>query len=221
MTVASTDYHDYVFRDGELVGDFERMYRNSTDVPWHQDRTAYEVGADIDISIMRTRRYRTIRDVGCGLGYFTSRMFHELQSPTGGPPSVSGVDCSSTAIEDASARFPGIRFVVADLLSGTRDDRRTRCDLVVARDVLWYVYKKLDYFLSRILAMVNGSTGRGHIHITQSFPSGDQWVGQNIIGGPAQLLDHLDRIMTVRYSCVEQDSRWSGAKVIHVFGEAK
>lgn len=33
----SKNYHDYVFRDGELVGEFEAMYRHSEDVPWHQD----------------------------------------------------------------------------------------------------------------------------------------------------------------------------------------
>jgi hypothetical protein len=33
----STDYHDYVFRDGKLVGEFEEMYLNSATTPWHQD----------------------------------------------------------------------------------------------------------------------------------------------------------------------------------------
>lgn len=36
----STDYHDYVFRDGKLVGEFEDMYKNSSKVPWHQDEQA-------------------------------------------------------------------------------------------------------------------------------------------------------------------------------------
>ena len=29
MTGISKDYHDYVFRDGKLVGEFEAMYRHS------------------------------------------------------------------------------------------------------------------------------------------------------------------------------------------------
>jgi len=34
------DYHEYVFRDGRLVGDFENMYRHSKDVPWDQGNRA-------------------------------------------------------------------------------------------------------------------------------------------------------------------------------------
>jgi hypothetical protein len=29
----STDYHDYVFLEGELVAEFEEMYRNSATIP--------------------------------------------------------------------------------------------------------------------------------------------------------------------------------------------
>ena len=32
----STDYHDYVIKDGRFIGAFEEMYRNCPD-PWHQD----------------------------------------------------------------------------------------------------------------------------------------------------------------------------------------
>ena len=37
MKEVSKDYHDYVFRDGKLVGEFEAIYQNSEGVPWHQD----------------------------------------------------------------------------------------------------------------------------------------------------------------------------------------
>ena len=33
----STDYHDYVSKDGKSIGDFESMYRNSDTTPWHQN----------------------------------------------------------------------------------------------------------------------------------------------------------------------------------------
>lgn len=33
----STDYHDYVSKDGKYIGDFESMCRNSDTTPWHQD----------------------------------------------------------------------------------------------------------------------------------------------------------------------------------------
>ena len=45
----STDYHDYVFRNGKLVGDFEGMYRNSSAIPWHQD----EQNEWVDVRLLR------------------------------------------------------------------------------------------------------------------------------------------------------------------------
>ena len=48
MTKFSKDYHDYVFKDGRLVGDFEKMYRHSAEVPWNQDKTAHMVFSNID-----------------------------------------------------------------------------------------------------------------------------------------------------------------------------
>jgi|TARA_B100000315_G_scaffold178802_1_gene167474 hypothetical protein len=36
--IKSDDYHDYVIKDGRLIGEFEQMYKNSRDIPWHQDR---------------------------------------------------------------------------------------------------------------------------------------------------------------------------------------
>ena len=43
----STDYHDYVFKGGEFIGEFEQMYRNSKNKPWNQDKTAYLVYSEL------------------------------------------------------------------------------------------------------------------------------------------------------------------------------
>ncbi len=37
MNIDSTDYHDYVIKNGKLIGEFEQMYKNSAGIPWHQD----------------------------------------------------------------------------------------------------------------------------------------------------------------------------------------
>ena len=92
MTTVSRDYHDYVFKDGRLIGDFEGMYRHSAEVPWRQDRTAHEISADIDLAILQRRSYRSICDVGCGLGFFSARLRQELATPGGDLPMVVGLD---------------------------------------------------------------------------------------------------------------------------------
>lgn len=33
------DYHDYVIKDGKLIGEFDKMYADCDD-PWHQSREA-------------------------------------------------------------------------------------------------------------------------------------------------------------------------------------
>jgi hypothetical protein len=40
MKIDSKDYHDYVIKGGVLVREFEQMYQNSTNIPWHQDEQA-------------------------------------------------------------------------------------------------------------------------------------------------------------------------------------
>lgn len=80
----SDDYHDYVIKDGKFIGKFEEMYKYSKDVPWHQDRIAYAFQSDIDIGllwhIVREYEPMKIAEIGCGLGYFTTRFYDEVIS---------------------------------------------------------------------------------------------------------------------------------------------
>lgn len=88
MEIDSEDYHDYVFRQGKLVGEFEQMYCKAKEIPWHQDKIADELDLSIARSFARVRSpYDTILDVGCGLGYFA----YEL---SGLGRNVYGIDVS-------------------------------------------------------------------------------------------------------------------------------
>lgn len=80
----SEDYHDYVFKNGKLIGKFDEMYRFSREIPWHQDKAAYKVFSDIDIAILKQHTHDTILDIGCGIGYFTNRLYQELKNTLGG-----------------------------------------------------------------------------------------------------------------------------------------
>lgn len=75
---ATLRYQDYVIKDGKFIGEFESMYQNVAEVPWHQDKTAYDLICEFDLTILRhfysKCKWRKILDVGCGLGYFTSRL---------------------------------------------------------------------------------------------------------------------------------------------------
>lgn len=74
----SRRYQDYVIKEGTLLGKFEEMYRESSEIPWHQDKTAYSLLGDFDLAVLRhfceLKKWETVADLGCGLGYFTARV---------------------------------------------------------------------------------------------------------------------------------------------------
>ncbi|WP_158306636.1 class I SAM-dependent methyltransferase [Polymorphum gilvum] len=221
MTVPdrSKDYHDYVFKDGKLVGDFEGMYRYSEEVPWHQDANAFDTIADIDIAILKRHRFDRICDVGCGLGHFTARMKRELVGPCGQPSEVVGLDVSPTAVERAGALHPDCRFAVGDLLSPdwptTRPAVASGYDLVVMRGVLWYVVQDLGTALARFAGLARDG---GAALVTLSFPPSRTWVGQDTIGSQDELHRHLSTVMDIAYWCVERDAKHGGVPLCHAFG---
>ncbi len=213
-TEVSTDYHDYVFKHGKLLGDFDGMYLHSADVPWHQDKTAFDVSADLDIAILARERYDSICDIGAGLGHFTQRLHGELRTVEGRPPAVTGFDISSTAVAEATRRWPDIRFIEGDLLGDTWQCPTDRFDLVVAKDILWYVCHRLDEFLGRLVELVSN----GRLHISQSFPASADWVGRDVIPSHDALLEHMRRFVEIDYHCAECDARWNGGSAVHILG---
>lgn len=221
----STDYHDYVFKDGKLIGKFEEMYRFSSEIPWHQDKTAYDVFSDIDIAILRQHKYESICEIGCGLGYFSNRLHTELDS--GGRPLVTGVDISQIAVEKARRKFPEISFIVGDLtkeppfthkplamsdelLSINHEPSATSHELlpmshqpfnlVVIKEVLWYVCHNLEHFIKNVLSMIKED---GFLYVSQSFLESDNWVGKDVIDSPERLKELLSQYVEPIHWCIE------------------
>jgi len=145
------DYHRYVFRDGQLVGQFERMYRKSKVVPWKQDQTADTWWADVAIRLLEIGApYTNAIEVGCGLGYFTDKFSRLCQN-------VVGVDVSRTAVMKASASFPSLNFRVLDVRKPVR--RLSHFDLVVVKDLFWYVFPQLDQVVKNLTRMTRSGGG--------------------------------------------------------------
>lgn len=215
-SIPSPDYHDYVFKDGRFIGDFEGMYLHSSEVPWHQDVNSFDTISDIDIAILRRHPVDSICDLGCGLGYFTSRLKHELKGRDGRfPERVCGLDISGTAVSQAARLHPACEFETLDLLSKDWSAPVKRYDLVVCRGVLWYVVHELETALKRLASL--GSPG-AHALVTLSFPPSKSWVGQETIGSADDLKKHLLQIMDVTYWCVEYDAKHGNVPLCHAYG---
>jgi SAM-dependent methyltransferase len=202
-TVPSRRYQDYVFRDGRFVGAFDDMYRHSSEVPWHQDQTVNAIFSDLAVAILRHYRVTSLLEVGCGLGYMADRFRREIPSLR----RVAAMDVSPTAIESAAAMFSGIEFA-----AGTLDDAPIdgRFDVVVSKDVLWYVLDRLDAFVAQ---MARRSTR--FIYIGQSFPESRPFVGDDILPDAAALLDRLRQSGSLIHSAVERDAAYSDREYVH------
>ena len=113
MTAISKDYHDYVFLDGKLVGEFEAMYRNSEIVPWHQDQQDNWIDVRLTGELLRDiGPFDEIHDLGCGLGHYLSLMGERVGT---GNCQCFGYDISETACIKAKQKFPYFQFMKLDL----------------------------------------------------------------------------------------------------------
>lgn len=212
----STDYHDYVFKDGKIIGKFDDMYKYSKATPWRQDEAIYDIFSDIDMSILKQFKYSSVCDVGCGLGYFSDRLSRELESGERGfRPKVVGIDISKIAVERARKMFPKIRFITGNLIK-ERPLGKERFELVVIKDILWYVSHGLSRFFSNVTDMIEDG---GFLFVSQSFPELDTWVGQDIIDCPETLKRVVEKHVEPVHFCVEWDWRYNARPLVHFLGK--
>ncbi len=116
----STDYHDYVFRGGKLIGEFEEMYRNSATTPWHQDEQENWIDVRLTKEILQDLgRFDQIHDFGCGTGHYLDLIVRHSLAING---KSYGYDLSATACEKAARFFPHSCFSVLDLTQPSTDN---------------------------------------------------------------------------------------------------
>lgn len=131
--IRSDDYHDYVIKDGRLVGEFEQMYQNCVN-PWP------ETEAEIEENPASSRTPQVIKrdglgrvfSLGCGKGMHLAwlrKKCPDLQ--------LAGGDISPTAVELCRRTYPFIdarHLDVRDISS-----HRLEFDVILLREVVWYI----------------------------------------------------------------------------------
>lgn len=208
----SSDYHDYVFKDGKFVGDFEGMYQHSADIPWRMDEGVEKIFSRISITILKKfheeHRFKTVCDAGCGLGYMAKKIATELEGAA-----LTGFDISQTAIDKAKELFPDIKFARYDLLAKNPPPAETY-DLVVAKNIMWYVLEDVDLVFENLSGLM-----KKHFFMTQSFPSSETFFGQDLFPNALALADFVSTKFEVRYRCIELND--AGEECLHVFASKK
>lgn len=194
MTVTQ-DYHQYVFHNQKLVGKFEEMYQKCAEVPWQQDQTPSFWWTKVAKQIIQLHApYEWAVDVGCGLGYFT----HEM---AGTCFRMHGLDVSPTAIHKAKELFPQYTFEVADLRTPLTITRQY--DLVVVKDLMWYVFPQFEQVLANIRALCKPD---GTLFVFQCFPPlENRFIGHHVIPNPAELFARFADGFQLQYQCTCQE----------------
>ena len=204
-----SSYKDYVIRDEKYIGCFEDMYQNAAEIPWHQDETANAIFSDITVAILKQRHVSSMLDVGCGLGYLTARLNCEIPELT----RVVGLDVSPTAIAKAALIFPEIEFRAGTFSSDGLGGETF--DVVVSKDVLWYVLGDLAGYLAAL-----ASRSKRWVYIGQSFPDRKPFYGQEILPNAQSLLSYLKKQgYNIVYFIVEIDAAYGGREYTHILIE--
>jgi len=200
----SNDYHDYVFRNGKLIGEFEEMYKNSTVIPWHQDQQDNWIDVRLTKEIFNDiGSFDEIHDFGCGTGHYLGLMAKHLGSMNG---NFFGYDISNTACKIAKKNFPSYHFSKLDLTLNAVKKSSLKLDrLFMLRGTLWYVTPKIDFVVRNIS---NSMQGSDKLLIVQNFPPlSTNFVGKEVLPNYCAIIEHFSEYFVVeRYVWYESQS---------------
>lgn len=193
-----SDPSQFVFRkdsEGKLkfVGDFEGLYRTSTD-PWGQSAN-HDNAMSQYYTYSRTQLMGTVKrricaaprtaftrglEVGCGHGYVLNMLmtFSHLN--------WIGMDVSQSAVTQAKKLFPNYTFFVGDITRRRKFD--FEMDVIVLGQLLWYVMHNMDAVMSNCFTLLRPG---GLLIVSQAFLTGPQEYGNEIAQGFDGTLDML------------------------------
>lgn len=196
-------YHDYVIKDGRLIGRFEEMYARFDD-PWNQsDRDYCWLSKSRWSTILNIRKYcyGSIVEFGSGLGHYT----HMISTQT--DAIVTGVDISPTAIQKARRHYPEHSFVV-DAVKNIHayHDR----DAVLFAEITWYILDDLKEIFDR---MLESHRGKHFLH-NLVFYKGSQRYGREFFTTfeefaafcPFKLIEHCSSTTSESESSIDTSS---------------
>ncbi len=175
-----SSYHDYVIKDGKLIGQFEEMYQKFDD-PWMQSDQPNQYSRTM--AIMNIKRYKisSLIEVGCGLGYYANRIHQE----TGIIP--YSIDISPTAIEKAKTLFPQLNFHVDTLANLHALPNKSSYDCILLADVTWYILEQLKDINDMLLTHFKGK------YLINNFVTykGTQLYGKEYFTTTKEYIDYM------------------------------
>lgn len=176
--MAEKNYHDYVIKDGQFIGDFENMYKEVED-PWTQSTQPNKYARYAGIQNIKNFGIKSVLECGCGLGFYANW----IQQETGITP--KSVDLSEVAIERAKKLFPTLDFEVADITKEL--EQYANYDCVLLSEIIWYILPSLDSILEVLKENFKGK----YLMISQVFYKGQQKYGTEYFTSMKELIDYI------------------------------
>jgi len=196
VKINSDDYHDYVIKNGKLIGEFDQMYLKSKNIPWHQGKQ--ENWLDVRLTIELIKEYGPfdlISDFGSGYGYFLNLIaqYYGTENPV-----LNAYDVSKTACKKGSLLFPNITFQQFNLMAEHPDYEREEKSnaLFMLRGTLWYVFPKINNVVRNISSIVNKGD---YFLVSQNFPPlSSSFVGKDVIPNPQAILNLFSSFLPLK-----------------------
>lgn len=137
--IISNDYHDFVIKNGEFVGDFEEMYVQCED-PWPEsiDEIKRSPFSKMTIDFIKENRVKKVLSVGGGKGKYLSY----LQENTPGCE-MTMIEISKSACDICRKTYPNINVIEGDCIEKLKEVNFD-VDLIIFREILWYVLPDLE-----------------------------------------------------------------------------
>ena len=163
-------YHDFVIKNGEFLGDFEKMYQIHED-PWGQSSLDYysSISRRAVCYFIQHYQLRSIVEFGCGLGQ-TSNF---IQKNTG--VDILGVDISSTSIAKAKMTFPDLEFEIDNISNIVK---YINYDCIFMSEITWYLLE--NHSIDNLFdAMKKHMHGKYFIHNLVFYKGENQKYGKD------------------------------------------
>lgn len=177
---------NYVFEDGNFIGDFDQMYANLDD-PWMQTEEIFASEKAVCLNLIGKFRRTKVVEFGSGLGYFTKQLAQVAEN-------VIGVEISPNAVNRARALHPQLDFRCAPF-PDLEFLRNLKPDCIVMAEITWYVLDELDHFINFL------KTEMPHlllIHLLTTYEKGEQKYGAEKFTNLEEILNYFD-INVVEY----------------------
>ncbi|UTW66320.1 class I SAM-dependent methyltransferase [bacterium SCSIO 12643] len=172
------NYHDYVIKDGQFIGDFENMYRDCPD-PWTQSTQPNKYARTAGLIHIKNFGIQSVLECGCGLGYYAEWMYRD----TGILP--KSLDLSTVAIEKAQGLFPHLDFEVADIVKDLVKYQDYDC--VLLSEIIWYILPDLQQILEVLKTHFKGK----YLLVNQIFYKGQQKYGVEYFTSLSEFIEYI------------------------------